>query len=75
MPVIKKTPSTKDFSAFDIRNGQTLFERAWRIIMMDGALPPLPDPLASQMAADIEQMRRQQIHVDRIKRLCHVLTE
>lgn len=72
MSVIKKTPETKTFFAFDIGNGQTLFERAMRLICMDGPLCPLPDPQASQMAADIEQMRRQQIHVDRIKRLCHV---
>lgn len=75
MPVIKKTPATKTFFAFDIGNGQTLFERAWRIMLMDGALCPLPDPDRNAMSRQIEQRRKQQIHVDEIKRLCHVPTE
>jgi hypothetical protein len=49
-----------------------LFFRLWQLINLDGPLCPLPKPQGSPMAGDLERMRRQQVHVDDIKRLCHV---
>lgn len=74
MPVTKKIPVTNTFFAIaiDIGRGQTIFERAMRIINLDGPLCPLPDPQASLMARSIEQHRKQQVHLDEIKRWCHV---
>lgn len=72
MPVVKNTHVTKTFFAFDPGNNQSLVYRLFRLICLDGPLCPLPAPGRNQMAADIEQMRKQQVHVDEIKRLCHV---
>lgn len=70
MPVKKKT-----FIRFEAGDGQSLFYRAWRIMNLDGPLCPLHAPMASEMAALIEQQRKQQVHVDEIKRMCHVRTD
>lgn len=72
MPVAKKMAVTRTFFAIDIGSGQSIFQRAMRIINLDGPLCPLPDPGASMMALQIEQHRKQQMHVDEIKRWCHV---
>lgn len=74
MTVAKNTDVTKTFFAFDPGDNQSLVYRLFRLICLDGPLCPLPSPERNQMAADIEQMRRQQVHVDEIKRLCHVPT-
>jgi len=71
MPVTKKTP-VKTLYAFDVGTNQSLFYRAWRIMHLDGPLCPLPAPTLTPMSAELERMRRQQAHVDEIKRLCHV---
>lgn len=72
MSVVKKTHVTKTFFAFDPGDNQSLVYRVFRLICLDGPLCPLPAPDWNQMSTDIEQMRRQQVHIDEIKRLCHV---
>lgn len=71
MPLIKKTP-VKTFIGFTPGADQSSFFRLWQLINLDGPLCPLPNASKSQMSGKLERMRRQQVHVDEIKRLCHV---
>lgn len=51
---------------------KSLFFRLWGLVNMEGPLTRLPTPTACRLAADLERMRKQQVHIDEIKRLCHV---
>lgn len=58
---------------------QSLFYRLWRFMNNDQLSVQQEvtfEPGLRQVAADVErwqdQMQRQQVHVDEIKRLCHV---
>lgn len=53
-------------------NDKSVFFRLWHLVNLDGPLAPLPEPTRDLMAEKLEQMRRQQVHIDEIKRLCHV---
>lgn len=70
MPVTKKTIVEKTGTC-EGGNDQSVFYRLWRAINLDGPLCPLPDA-RSAMARQLERMRRQQVHVDEIKRICDV---
>lgn len=72
MAIMKKAP-VKAFLCFDqTAFGSSRFFQIWQLLNSDGPLCPLPAPQVSEMSARIERMRRQQVHVDEIKRLCHV---
>lgn len=69
MPTMKKV-----FLAYRPFEGESLFFRLWRT---GNAQMPLPedDPLSmmsEQVRQFAAQMDRQQVHIDEIKRLCHV---
>lgn len=62
--------------------GVGLFYRLWKLTMLEGPLArsePDEDPglCAVRKAVEgyAEQMRRQQVHIDEIKRLCNVPTD
>lgn len=69
MATIKKK-SVKTF--IRANTDDKLFFQIWQTINIDGPLCPLPRPAAGRMSGKLECMRRQQVHVNEIKRLCHV---
>lgn len=44
----------------------------WGLVNMEGPLTRPPAPARCELAADLERVRKQQVHIDEIKRLCHV---
>lgn len=65
------------FFSFNQGDGQSLFFRAWQLMNLEGPLTPktfTPDlgKIEREVGVFTAQMRRQQVHIDEIKRLCHV---
>jgi len=74
----------KIFFAFNAGGSdQSLFYRLWKLRDLEGPLsrPPQDDmpeklkAIAIAVEQHAAQMRRQQAHIDEIKRLCHVRTD
>lgn len=78
MPITNKKTAIVAFQAPG--SSQTLFYRLWRLAMMTDAPlargDPSEDPSLTAVRLAVvqhaDQMKRQQVHVDDIKRLCHV---
>lgn len=76
------TKSKKIFTAFKHPGGdQSVFYRLWQLLDMESPLTrrdPVVEPELARVHDEIarfhDQMRRQQVHIDEIKRLCHVPT-
>lgn len=67
------------FAFRDPGNAQSMFFRMWKLMSLEEPLvrqdPDLNaglDKVRAEVERYQEQMRRQQVHVDEIKRLCHV---